>query len=609
MSLPWLMRIDGYLPIRGYAIVGDGRTTALIGTDGAIDWLCFPNIDSPSVFGRLLDAGRGGSFILQPTVPFQSRRRYIPDTNVLETTFETERGAVRVTDAMTLPAEGLAPMRELARSIEGVSGSVPMRWRFSPRAEYGLKGPRFERRSDVPIATWANRAIAVCHWQAGTPQWSDGGTESDFDVSAGERALLAIVGAFAEPLVMPGRADVLRRLDRTVTFWRQWARGREYQGPWDDRVRRSALALKLLIFAPSGAISAAPTTSLPEEIGGERNWDYRYCWIRDSNFIVDALLELGCYDEARSLFWWFLQATALTEPEVHVLYRLDGGVGPEERTLPLSGYRHSVPVRIGNGALEQLQLDIYGHLLETAWLYSEGHHRLDRDTGAVLGRIADHVGDIWRQPDSGIWEVRNGPFHFTHSKVMCWVALDRAVRLANRGELPDRHAARWRSEASAIHAFVEQRCWSDRLHSYTRTAGDEQVDASLLMLPTVGYGDPRGDRINGTIDAVCRDLAHGDFVYRYHADDGVAGDEGCFLNCSFWLVSALARAGRLEEASSLMGRLVSRASDVGLYSEEIDPSSGEFLGNFPQALTHLALIDAAVAIRDGDRGPREPRRR
>jgi len=603
------MRIDGYLPIRDYALVGDGRTTALVGTDGAIDWLCFPNIDSPSVFGRILDAGRGGSFILQPSVPFQSRRRYLPDTNVLETTFETGRGVVRVTDAMTLPDQGLAPMRELARSIEGVSGSVPMRWRFWPRAEYGLKAPRLERRHDVPIATWANRAIAACHWQAGAPQWNDGGAESDFDVPAGERALLAIVGAYAEPLVMPGRADVLRRIDGTVTFWRQWARSREYEGPWDGLVRRSALALKLLIFAPSGGISAAPTTSLPEEIGGERNWDYRYCWIRDSNFSVDALLELGCHDEARSLFWWFLQATALTEPEVHVLYRLDGGVGPEERTLPLTGYRHSVPVRIGNGALQQLQHDIYGHLLETAWLYSEGHHRLDPDTGAVLGRVADHVCDIWRQPDSGIWEVRNGPFHFTHSKVMCWVALDRAVRLAARGELPDRRAARWRSEAMAIHTFVEERCWSDRLRSYTRTAGDGQVDASLLMLPTVGYGDPRGDRINGTIDAICRDLKHGDFVYRYHADDGVAGGEGCFLNCSFWLVSALARAGRLEEASSLMERLVARANDVGLYSEETDPSSGEFLGNFPQALTHLALIDAAVAIRDGGRGPREPRHR
>jgi GH15 family glucan-1,4-alpha-glucosidase len=252
---------------------------------------------------------------------------------------------------------------------------------------------------------------------------------------------------------------------------------------------------------------------------------------------------------------------------------------------------------VGNGAVDQMQLDVYGDLFETAWLYSEGHQSLDTDTGVVLARIADHVCEIWRQPDSGIWEVRNGPFHFTHSKVMCWAALDRACRLADRGEMPDRHARRWRDEANAIVDFVETRCWSDQLGSYTRTAGGHDgVDASLLMLPLVGYGDPRGPRINSTIDAISRDLRHGDFVYRYHADDGVPGGEGCFLNCSFWLVGALARAGRVQEASALMESLVARANDVGLFAEEVDPGTGEFLGNFPQALVHLALIDAAVAI-------------
>jgi GH15 family glucan-1,4-alpha-glucosidase len=592
------MRIDGYLPIRDYALIGDGRTAALVGLDGGIDWLCLPNLDSPSVFGRILDAKRGGAFILQPTVPFSSARRYLPETNVLETTFRTDAGVVRVVDAMTLPDGGLAPMRELARSIEGVAGSVPMRWQFWPGADYGLGTPQLGERYRMPVATWANRAVATCHWNAGTPRWVGPSAQSDFDVSAGEQALLAIVAAHAEPLVMPTRTDVVRRLERTTTFWQSWTRGRGYQGPWADSVLRSALALKLLIFAPSGAISAAPTTSLPEAIGGERNWDYRYCWIRDSNFTVDALLNLGCYDEARSLFWWFLQATALTAPEVHVLYRLDGGVGEAERTLRLSGYRESQPVRVGNAASQQVQLDIYGALFETAWLYSEGHHALDEDTGLVLGRIADYVCDIWRRPDSGIWEVRNGPFQFTHSKVMCWVALDRATRLAERRELPSDHAPRWRKEADAIHAFVEEHCWDSQLGSYTRSVGDARVDASLLMLPIVDYGDPRGPRINGTIDAVRRELEQGDFVYRYVAHDGVTGQEGCFLNCSFWLVSALARAGRTDEAVQLMERLIARASDVGLYSEEVDPSSGEFLGNFPQALTHLALIDAAVAIRN-----------
>jgi GH15 family glucan-1,4-alpha-glucosidase len=590
------MRIDGYAPIREYALIGDGRTAALVASDGAIDWLCLPNIDSPSVFGALLDAERGGSCVVQPAIPFVPSRRYLPDTNILETRFETEAGAVRLIDAMTVPDERLGPMRELVRSIEGVSGNVPMRWRFAPRVT-GSHEPQLGWRRGVPMAMWDNKAVAVCHWNAGAPSLCGETVTSEFDVAAGERALMAVTLAHGEPLVMPPREHVLARLEKTTAFWRRWSEGGAYEGPWASGVRRSALVLKLLIFAPSGAASAAATTSLPEEIGGSRNWDYRFCWIRDSNFIIDALLELGCYDEARSLFWWFLHATARTLPALRVLYRLDGGQPGPEREIALSGYRRSAPVRVGNAAVEQMQLDIYGALFETARLYSEGHHRLDGDTGAVLARIADHVCRIWRQPDAGIWEVRNGPFQFTHSKVMCWVALDRACRLAETGELPSRHLEKWRTEASAIVDFVEQHCWSERQRSYTRIAGLDDVDASLLMLPIVGYGDARGARIQGTIEAIRRDLGHDDFVYRYRAADGVPGREGSFLNCSFWLAGALARAGQVEEASLLMDRLMARANDVGLFSEEIEPATGDFLGNFPQALVHLALIDAAVAIR------------
>jgi GH15 family glucan-1,4-alpha-glucosidase len=592
------MRIGGYAPIEEYAAIGDGRTAALIARDGSIDWLCLPNFDSPSVCAGILDAARGGVFELQPTIPFDTSRRYLPHTNVLETQFTTGHGSVRVVDALTLPNDHLDPMRELVRSAEGVSGAVPMRWRFVPRFNYGTGAPRCEWRQGIPVATWGSDAVGIASWNAGTPSWCNQAAEASFELQEGGRASLVLTAAYAEPLIVPGRAAVTARLEGTIRFWEQWSREREYQGPWADFVERSALVLKLLIFAPSGASVAAPTMSLPEEIGGERNWDYRFCWIRDSNFIISALLQLGCHREARSQFWWFMQATALTEPELHVLYRLDGGVGLEEQTLPLDGYRRSRPVRVGNCAIAQRQHDIYGALLETAWLYSERHDKLDGDTGEVLGRVADRVCDIWRQPDSGIWEVRNGPFHFTHSKVMCWVALDRAARLGVRGELPSRGVDRWRHEAAAIRAFVEAECWSSELRSYTRIAGSRDVDASLLMLPLMRFDDPRGERMQGTIDAVRRLLQRGDFVYRYLADDGMAGDEGCFVNGSFWLVSALARSGRVDEASALMERLCARANDVGLYAEEIDPQSGAFLGNFPQGLVHLALIDAAIAIRD-----------
>jgi GH15 family glucan-1,4-alpha-glucosidase len=590
------MRVDGYARIEDYALIGDGRTAALVARDGSIDWLCLPNFDSPSVFAAIVDARRGGTFELQPATRFDSTRRYVRNSNVLETTFTTGAGSVRVVDALTIPGGGLEAMRELVRSIEGLSGSVPMRWQFAPRFNYGSGPVRPERRGVVPVVTSGGEAMAIQSWEAGTPSWNGSSFTAAFDIRAGDRALLAVSTAYAEPLVFPARADIEARLDATVMFWQEWARAHEISGPWRDQVARSALLLKALIFAPSGANVAAPTTSLPEVVGGERNWDYRFCWIRDSNFIIDALMELGAYDEAQSLFWWFMQATALTEPEVHVLYRLDGGLGIAEHDVGLAGYRSSRPVRVGNNAVEQTQLDIYGDLMETAWLYSAGPHPIDTDTGRVLARIADYVCDIWRQPDYGIWEVRNGPFHFTHSKVMCWVALDRAVRLAARSAVPGRHVGRWQREAEAIRAFVDEQCWSDRLHSYTRSAGSGDVDASLLVMALLHYADPSSDRVNGTIDAVMRELRDGDFVYRYRADDGLPGAEGCFLNCSFWLVGALARARRLDEATALMERLMARANDVGLYSEAIDAHSGAFLGNFPQALVHLALINAACAL-------------
>jgi GH15 family glucan-1,4-alpha-glucosidase len=459
----------------------------------------------------------------------------------------------------------------------------------------------------VPVATSDGHAVGICSWNAGTPEWTTDAATAPFVIRGGDTALIALAYAYEEPLVMPARAAVERRLDETIAFWRAWAAARSYEGPWRDAVIRSALALKLMIFAPSGASAAAATTSLPEEIGGIRNWDYRFCWIRDSTFLINALLQLGCRAEAQALFWWFMQATALTEPELQVLYRLDGAAHVVERRLAFEGYRRSAPVRVGNAAVEQRQHDTYGHLLETAWLYGHGGHRLDRDTGDVLARMANLVCDIWRRPDCGIWEVRDDPRHFTHSKVTCWVALDRAARLADQGVLPAAHAPRWREEADAIAAYVNTACWSEGLGSFTRSAGEERTDASLLMLSMMGFCDPCGARMRGTIDAVSRELRRGIWVYRYHAGDGLPGAEGCFVNCSFWLADALGRAGRVDEAATLMQQLLCEANDVGLFAEEVVPDTAEFLGNFPQALVHLSLIDAALAIQEAVAERRAPR--
>ena len=586
----------GYAPIGDYAAIGDGRTVALVARDGSVDWLCLPNLDSPSVFAAVLDADRGGRFALQPEIPANVERRYLPDTNVLETTFTTGRGVVRVTDAMALPSSDLGPARELIRRVDGIAGQVPMRWRITPSFAYGAVPPRLERRGSIPVAIGGRDAVAVCSWDAGEAHIEDGAILGRFVARRSRSALIALCAAHDEPLVFPAREHVEHRLEATAAYWREWAGRRAYEGPWREAVIRSALALKLLFHAPSGAIAAAATASLPEEIGGERNWDYRYCWVRDSAFMLDALLQLGCPSEADAFFWWLLHASQLTHPRLQVLYGLDGGDPSPERTLDLDGYRGSRPVRLGNQAVEQTQLDIYGDLLETALIYAESRGRLDRETGRRLAATADLVCRIWREPDSGIWEVRSHPLHFTHSKMMCWVALDRACRLSEAGHVPRGHAPVWRREALAIREFIETRCWSARLSSYTRAADREEVDASLLLGVLMGYegSDPR--RLTATVGAVQRELGRGPLLYRYSGEDGLKGGEGAFLCCSFWLADALARNGRVEEATSLMEQLLGLANDLGLYAEEIDPATNDQLGNTPQGLVHLALINAAVSI-------------
>ncbi|HEY9476463.1 MAG TPA: glycoside hydrolase family 15 protein [Mycobacteriales bacterium] len=589
-------RVAGYSPLRSYAAIGDGRSIALVADDGAIDWLAWPDLDSASVFAAVLDAERGGDFTLAPTVPFQTRRRYLPGTNVLETTFCTETGVVRVVDLMSMYGDRLGPSRELQRRVEGVTGLVPMAWCVRPRFGYGQRVTRLAWRTGVPVAVSGSDALAVRVFQAGTAELDDGAVRGAFQTAQGSGALIALCAAHHEPLVLPTRAELDDRFALTVAAWQAWATTRSYQGPWRDAVQRSALALKLLVYAPSGAVAAAASTSLPEDVGGERNWDYRFSWVRDAAFTLDALQQLGCGFEAQAYFWWLMHATQLGHPRIQPLYRLDGGSRAVERVLPLAGYRGSRPVRIGNAAVSQLQLDTYGELLRTAWLYAMAGGVLDPDVGRRLADTAEFVCRQWAEPDAGIWEARSAPAHFTHSKMMCWVALDRAVRLADRGLVPRRHQARWREQAMACRDFVEQRCFSARRDSYVRFAGGVELDASVLLGLLSGYGDPRSPRWRGTVGAVRRELGHGPYVYRYTGEDGLTGTEGAFVSCSFWLAEALARTGQVTEAATLMDELVGLANDVGLYAEQIDPSTGAFLGNLPQGLSHLALISAATAI-------------
>jgi GH15 family glucan-1,4-alpha-glucosidase len=591
-----MIRISGYAPLRSYAAIGDGRTVALVADDGAIDWLALPGLDSPSVFGALLDAERGGSFTLSPTEPFRAARRYLPGTNVLETTFTTGGGMVRILDAMSLNGAGLGPFRELQRRVEGLSGRVTMAWCVRPGFGYGLRRARLGRRYGVPVLTCGADALAVCAFDAGPAEVGSDQIGGRFQTGPGSAAVIALSVAHQEPLVLPARAELDERYAATLAGWRQWDAARRYEGPWQDAVARSVLVLKLLVQAPSGALAAAASTSLPEQIGAARNWDYRFCWVRDAAFTLDALLRIGCAPEARAYFWWLMHASQLTHPRLQPLYRLDGGAYARERSLPLDGYRGSRPVRVGNAAAGQLQLDTYGELLQTAWLYAEAGNRLDRDIGRRLAQVADLVCRLWREPDAGIWEVRSQPLHFTHSKMMCWVALDRAGRLASQGLLPARHLTRWQEQAAAVGEFIERNCYSDSLNSYVRFSGAEELDASVLLGLLAGYGDAGSARWIGTVAAVRRDLGHGCYVRRYSGADGLSGGEGAFLSCSFWLAEALARTGSLAEAGTLMDELVALANDVGLYAEEIDPATGEFLGNLPQALSHLSLISAALAL-------------
>jgi GH15 family glucan-1,4-alpha-glucosidase len=564
-------RTEGYAPIQDYAAIGDGETVALVALDGSIDWLCLPRHDSEPAFAALLDARRGGSFALSPEGPFRAERRYVPDTNVLETTFRTAGGVVRVTDALTVHHGSTLPWRELVRRVEGLSGSVQMAW--------SANGSDRVRQPSWTVLAW------------------DAGDNGRFEIREGTTAQLALVAAEG-PCPQPTRDEASVRLDGTVDAWRRWLGSHTHEGAWRDAVERSLLTLKLLISSGTGAIVAAPTSSLPERIGGTRNWDYRFSWTRDSCWTIQSLITLGFREQAHESFAFLLDAIRGTLPDVDPIYELDGSVLRRCEELDWPGYRDSTPVRFGNGAGDQLQLGGYGDLLDTAWAYVSEGNRLDGETGELLARVADHVCRIWHKRDSGIWELPE-THDFTQSKVACWTALQRALDLAADGHVPDGGAGSWRESLAAIERYVEERCWSEERRAYMRYPGSDGIDGSELLCSRRGYGDVNRERVAATVEAIRRELARGPLLYRY---SGQEVEEGTFVACSFWLVEALARLGRADEGAELMEETLAFANDVGLYAEEIDPSTGDFLGNFPQGLSHLSLIRAAVAIDEARRG-------
>ena len=592
-------------PIADYALIGDTRTGALCSTDGSIDWLCLPRFDSDPVFGRLVDPTSGGSFAITPEGIRHVRRSYVGNSAVVETTWQTDTGRLRLRDGMVLDVQtALRPTVLLVRQLHCLDGDARVRICYRPR--WGLPGrePRVARRSGTIVCTWGSLALGL---QVAPHVDLEPARDTIVTLHAGQTLAFAVGAADGSPLVLTPPDLVGDLLAESLRWWDGWAAGIRYDGPFRDMVVRSLVTLRLLTFSPSGAPVAAPTTSLPEWPGGIRNWDYRFSWPRDASIGLAAFLAVGKAEEARSFLAWLLHASRLTRPKLGVLYSLYGKPPrPEREIWDVAGYRNSRPVRIGNGASQQHQLDVYGWLVDTSWSLVEARQRLDSATWRVVAGLADFVADRWPAPDAGIWEVRDTQAHYVHSKLMGWLALDRALRIARTHPTGRKRLHRWQAERAALAADIRHRGFDDARGCYVRAYGRRDVDAALLVLPVLEFEPPGSPRTAGTVAAIRRELDAGDgLLYRYPpGDDGLDGGEGSFLACSFWLVQALAHLGATEEATDLFDRLCRRGNDVGLLSEEVDPESGELLGNFPQALSHAALVQAALALQRTERqGP------
>ncbi|MFI9720998.1 glycoside hydrolase family 15 protein [Streptomyces sp. NPDC052396] len=594
---------ERYLPIADHGLIGDLRTVALVGTDGTIDWYCCPAFDSPSVFAAILDADRGGAFELAAAVPARTKQLYFPDTNVLITRFFTEEGLGEIQDFMPLSESGEADGHRLVRRVVCVRGTIPFRARVAPRFGYGAERHTVRMTDGAAVFDCAALSLSL-RLTATVPLECDGGdVAGDFRLARGESAVFALerAGGEAAPRGCPWeRAE--REFTATVAFWRNWLRQSRYRGRWREMVHRSALTLKLLTYAPTGAIVAAPTTSLPERIGGGRNWDYRHVWVRDAAFAVYALLRLGFTGEAEAFMGFLTRHTERRgggpSGPLQVMYGIDGRLELPERVLPqLEGYRGSAPVRVGNGAATQLQLDIYGALLDSVYLYDKWCRPISSSHWRGVCALVDWVCEHWDQPDEGVWETRGGRKRFLYSHLMCWVAIDRALRIAQRHSLPAK-SARWVPVRDEIYWRIMDRGWSPARQAFVQHEDSEVLDAAVLMMPLTKFIAPTDPLWLSTLDALGEELVSDSLVWRYDpkaSPDGLEGEEGTFSICSFWYVEALTRAGRLNEARLAFEKMLTYANHLGLYAEEIS-HTGRQQGNFPQAFTHLALISAAFNL-------------
>lgn len=596
-----------YKPISDYGLIGNMVSAALVAKDGSIDWCCLPRFDSPSVFAAILDDEKGGSFCIKPRLQFTCSQSYLAGTNVLQTIFETETGTATLTDFMPCyPRAGsrLAQPSEIHRIAECSHGQVNLTISFQPKLDYATVNPslditrhgvlaagdssRISLSSSVPFRVLGNHATAT------------------FKLEHGEKVAFVLRHG-SDKLLAGAISNSSKKLAQTKAYWQQQADGCVFSGPWRDYIVRSYLALHLLVYSPTGAIIAAPTTSLPEELGGERNWDYRFTWLRDASLTLNALSSLGHKEEAVGFMKWLLKVCDKCGPKAQILYDIDFGAPLGERVLGhLKGYRDSRPVRIGNDAYHQRQLDVFGEVLDAAYNYARIGGYIGNNDWKLLETFVDAACELWREPDSGIWEVRGGPFHFVHSKCMCWVAADRGIRLAESLGQSEK-VQHWREAAEEMRNEILEKGWNAQKAAFVQHYDTDALDASSLLIPLLGFLPMSDKRIQSTMDRVVEELSRKGLLRRYRTEeteDGLKGSEGAFLWCSFWLVRNLVRLGRLDDAIKLYEKLLGCGNHLGLFSEMIDPASEEALGNFPQALTHLAVIVAGLELSEaiGDNG-------